>query len=222
MARELAKKQRERPPSHGFVTPFRRAWHPFKTLHIPVISVLCHNKFETISTVGVHSFRPLQCCRPVHQKGNRGPDHFSTRKVNVFVLWSEDVKSLTICHPSVLSNRAELHTESHPPRSRRDIPTIPSNVGVSLSFKMCSPSASSRTGPHHVHHRDRCPTTRSTLSGFCHGSCDDFVVEGLILFDIHVTADKYERARSLNSPLDDSASWVLSQHASIPNVGFLN
>ncbi|GBP23614.1 Retrovirus-related Pol polyprotein from type-1 retrotransposable element R1 4 [Eumeta japonica] len=73
-----------------------------------------------------------------------------------------------------------------------------------------------------VHRHD----ANSAVSGFNYGSCDVFAVEALILFDVHVAVQDYDGgldgSLSRSRLLDDSAPWVPSQLADIPNVGFLN
>ncbi|GBP95484.1 hypothetical protein EVAR_65215_1 [Eumeta japonica] len=66
----------------------------------------------------------------------------------------------------------------------------------------------------------------SAVPGFNYGSCDVLVVEGLILFDVHVDVQDYDGgfdgSPSRSRLLDNSALRVPSQLADIPNVGFLN
>ncbi|GBP79524.1 hypothetical protein EVAR_89890_1 [Eumeta japonica] len=73
-----------------------------------------------------------------------------------------------------------------------------------------------------VHRHD----ANSAFPGFNYGSCDVFVVEGLILFDVYVAVQDYDggfdESPSQSHLLDDSAPRVLSQLADVPNVGLLN
>ncbi|GBP73505.1 hypothetical protein EVAR_57400_1 [Eumeta japonica] len=112
-----------------------------------------------------HSYRPFRVRQresiTMHYRlfeRNRGPDRSPTLSTNVTALWSEDVKSRTICHPSALSSSVELHAVTSTMTMKKQFPLYISNVCVISPFKMYSASRKSQRStslhllPHHVLH----------------------------------------------------------------------